>query len=317
MNIEGLRYAQAVSRTKSFSAAARAYGVTQPALSNGIARLEKEWGLRLFDRSPRGVRPTVAGTAILPLVERALSALDALATEAERLANPGPDTVRLGMSPLVGSELVARAFSAARQLQPPRALVLREADLAELSRALGAGELDLILIPSVEPTPRFHHRAIHREPVVVVDAATPGDHGPLELEAAAGASYILVPDTCGLRTFTTGLSDEQELAMRTYPGEASSYRVLEEWAGLGLGAALLPQSKVSRTDLNCRPLVRGGQPVEITYEAVWPRAAALGGQLADLVDAMAGQEPPALGRPEGLRPRRGGSSTGADCPDVP
>ena len=41
LSLEGLRYAQAVAETKSFSAASRAYGVTQPALSNGIAKLEE------------------------------------------------------------------------------------------------------------------------------------------------------------------------------------------------------------------------------------------------------------------------------------
>ncbi len=56
LNLEGLRYAQAVAETKSFSAAARDYGVTQPALSNGIAKLEERLGGKLFERSPRGVR---------------------------------------------------------------------------------------------------------------------------------------------------------------------------------------------------------------------------------------------------------------------
>jgi DNA-binding transcriptional LysR family regulator len=290
MNIEGLRYAHAVSQTKSFSAAARAYGVTQPALSNGIARLEQQLGLQLFDRSPRGVKPTVSGTVMLPLIERALAALDAVATEAERLASPGPDTIRLGVSPLIGSDLVARAFSAARELTRPKALVLREADLAELRRGLSDGELDLILIPAVEPAPRLHHRVIHREPIVVLDPTAPPGDGPVELEVAAAASYILVPGTCGLRTFTTGLFDEEELALQTYAGEASNYRVLEEWARLGLGAALLPQSKISSSD-SCRPLVRAGRPVEITYEAVWPRTSTVGSDVADLVEAMAGQQP--------------------------
>jgi molybdenum-dependent DNA-binding transcriptional regulator ModE len=61
LSLEGLRYAQAVAETKSFSAAARAYGVTQPALSNGIAKLEERLGEKLFDRSPRGVTQTSFG----------------------------------------------------------------------------------------------------------------------------------------------------------------------------------------------------------------------------------------------------------------
>ncbi|MGW2173364.1 LysR family transcriptional regulator [Streptomyces sp. NPDC001705] len=73
LSLEGLRYAQAVAETKSFSAAARAYGVTQPALSNGIAKLEERLGGKLFGRSPRGVKQTAFGARVLPLVARTWS----------------------------------------------------------------------------------------------------------------------------------------------------------------------------------------------------------------------------------------------------
>ncbi|MER0481936.1 LysR family transcriptional regulator [Streptomyces sp. Edi2] len=286
MNVEGLRYAQAVSQTKSFSAAARAYGVTQPALSNGIARLEEQLGLKLFDRSPRGVKPTPAGSRILPLIDRALSALDSVSAEAQQLANPAPHTIRMGVSPLIGPDLVARAFGAARALDKPRSLVLREANLDDLRTELTAGDLDIMLAPAVAPMPQFQHRVIAREAVVVVDPNSTVADAPLELAAAAGASYILVPDTCGLTTFTTDLFREQQLPLQTYPGEASNYRVLEEWVGMGLGAALLPVSKLAHPHSSCRPLVQAGRPVEIAYEAVWNCDTPLGADLDQLIDAL-------------------------------
>ncbi len=89
LSIEGLRYAQAVAETHSFSAAARAYGVTQPALSNGIAKLEERLGEPMFTRSPRGVTPTTFGTHLLPMVKQALAALDGVAAEAKRWNAPG------------------------------------------------------------------------------------------------------------------------------------------------------------------------------------------------------------------------------------
>ena len=112
LNLEGLRYAQAVAETKSFSGAARAYGVTQPALSNGIAKLEERLGAKLFDRSPRGVTRTAFGARILPLIEHALTALDAVAAEAGRLTDPGEQKIRMGVSPLIGSHVVAAPASA-------------------------------------------------------------------------------------------------------------------------------------------------------------------------------------------------------------
>jgi DNA-binding transcriptional LysR family regulator len=119
LNVEGLRYAQAVAETRSFSAAARAYDVTQPALSNGIAKLEERLGAKLFDRSPRGVTQTVFGSRVLPLIERAVTALDAVTAEARRLTEPDGQKIRLGVSPLIGPHLVGRAFAAVRDLPRP------------------------------------------------------------------------------------------------------------------------------------------------------------------------------------------------------
>jgi DNA-binding transcriptional LysR family regulator len=290
VNIEALRYAQAVSRTKSFSAAARAYGVTQPALSNGVARLEEELGVKLFDRSPRGVKPTAHGARILPLID---DDLDTLLAETQRLARPVTEAIRMGVSPLIGADLVARTFQAARGLTRPRDLVLREADLEPLTSDLQAGRLDIVLVPAVAGMPTFRHRVIAREPVVVIDPATSGDDSPVELKAVADAAYILGPSTCGLTTFTTELFQSDDLALRTYPGEAASFRAVDEWAAIGLGAALLPRSKITHEHTSCRPLLQAGKPVEIAYEAVWDCDTPLGADLEELVTALtaAGEAP--------------------------
>ena len=287
LSIEGLRYAQAVAQASSFSAAARAYGVTQPALSNGIARLEDRLGERLFDRSARGVTPTAFGTRILPLIDRALSELDAITAEAGRLAAPGEAGISMGVSPLIDPALVARAYSAVCDLPEPRDLVLREADMRDLRAGLVAGELDVILIPAVEPLPRFQHRIIDSEPVVVVGASQRGS-GSVDFEETAGASFILVPDSCGLTTFTTQLFATHGLPMNSYPGEAASYRVLEQWADLGLGTAILPRSKLSSPAAPHRRLRDGDVEVEIFYEAVWDRESALAADIDALTDTLAG-----------------------------
>lgn len=309
---EGLRYAQAVARTGSFSAAAREYDVTQPALSNAIRRLEKILGARLFERNTHGARPTVFGAAILPRVDAALAALDAITAEARHWRAHGPRPVRIGVSPLIGADVVARAYSAVAGL-PGRgrsSLVLREADLSELCTALDDDELDLIVVPAVLPLTRYRHRVIGSEPVVLVEPgaadnaaspvtadpapAAPADPASRPPEAPAATARIddvarrtllLVPDTCGLTTFTRDLLADRGLPLRAYSGEAASYRVLEDWAGMGLGSALLPRSKVTRADSSTRPVVDArGAAVTITYEAAWDSAS----PIADELDILAG-----------------------------
>ena len=309
---EGLRYAQAVARTGSFSAAAREYDVTQPALSNAIRRLEKILGARLFERNTRGARPTVFGATILPRIDAALAALDAITAEARHWRAGEPRPVRIGVSPLISADVVARAHSAVAGL-PGRgrgSLVLREADLSELCTALDDDELDLIVVPAVLPLTRYRHRVIGSEPVVLVepgagDAAGPANSAsptdpadpasPAEARAAAARiddvarrTLLLVPDTCGLTTFTRDLLADRGLPLRAYSGEAASYRVLEDWAGMGLGSALLPRSKVTRVDSSVRPVVDArGAVVTIAYEAAWDGASPIAGELEALAELLA------------------------------
>lgn len=286
LNLEGLRYAQAVAETKSFSAAARAYGVTQPALSNGVAKLEDRLGEKLFHRSPRGVTLTAFGARILPLIERSLIALDAVAAEAKRLTEPGEQRIRMGVSPLIGSHLVARAFSMVQALPAPRDLVLREANMQDLRECLLAGQLDIILIPAVTAMPRFEHRVIDVEPIVVVSPDAE-QAAPLELADAGKECFILVPDTCGLTTFTTQLFQAHEMPLQTYPGEAASYQVLEDWTKLGLGSAMVPRSKLTAPDVPHRPLMDDGREVQISFEAVWNADTPLAADLLRLADSLA------------------------------
>ena len=309
---EGLRYAQAVARTGSFSAAAREYDVTQPALSNAIRRLEKILGARLFERNTRGARPTIFGATILPRIDAALAALDAITAEARHWRAGEPRPVRIGVSPLISADVVARAHSAVAGL-PGRgrgSLVLREADLSELRTALDDDELDLIVVPAVLPLTRYRHRVIGSEPVVLVEpgagdaagpanSASPADPAapasPAEARAAAARiddvacrTLLLVPDTCGLTTFTRDLLADRGLPLRAYSGEAASYRVLEDWAGMGLGSALLPRSKVTRVDSSVRPVVDArGAAITIAYEAAWDGASPIAGELEVLAELLA------------------------------
>lgn len=288
VNTEGLRYAREVADTGSFSAAARSYGVTQPALSNGIAKLEEYLGDRLFVRSTRGVTLTAFGVRMLPRITEALDALDTVTAEARRWTAPAEKYLRMGISPLINPRLVAKAYRSVGALTTapkPGGLVLREANLAELRDALMLDDLDLIVIPSVSPLPRYEHRVIDSEPIVLIDPAAETTE-PVELAELAERQLILVPDTCGLTTFTRDLLASRDLAVRPYPGEALSYRVLEEWASLGMGSALLPLSKVTDATLAHRRVHDDGVEVEIFYEAVWNPHSALAAELEDLVGSL-------------------------------
>ncbi|MGO1739175.1 MAG: LysR family transcriptional regulator [Actinomycetaceae bacterium] len=109
---DALRYVRAVGEAGSFTAAARAAGVTRPALSNPVARLEDQLGEQLFHRSTRGVLPTAFGEHLLPFVDWVLRALDSVGTEAERWRDGSAVNLRVGVVPLISAEIVARTCAA-------------------------------------------------------------------------------------------------------------------------------------------------------------------------------------------------------------
>ncbi|MFD7307961.1 LysR family transcriptional regulator [Promicromonospora sp. NPDC059942] len=94
--LKHLGFFAAVADTRHFGNAAADLGMTQPPLSQGILRLERHLGVRLFDRDARGVRITAAGRRLLPAARELLDAADDLVAAARDLALP--EQVRLGLA---------------------------------------------------------------------------------------------------------------------------------------------------------------------------------------------------------------------------
>jgi DNA-binding transcriptional LysR family regulator len=91
----------------SMAKAANELGVTQPAVSEVIAGLEHAFGVRLFDRSPQGVEPTIYGRALL---KRGVAALDELKQgirDIEFLVDPSKGEVRIGCPDSLAGGLLA------------------------------------------------------------------------------------------------------------------------------------------------------------------------------------------------------------------
>ena len=75
LNLRHLRAVAAIRRCGSVSKAAASVALSQPALTQGVAKLEQQLGLRLFDRGPSGMVPTSAGSTLADRVEVAAGAM--------------------------------------------------------------------------------------------------------------------------------------------------------------------------------------------------------------------------------------------------
>lgn len=107
-----------VVRSGSMAKAAGKLGVTQPAVSKVIADLEHALGVRLFDRSPKGVELTVFGHALL---KRGIAAFDELqqgVRDIEFLADPATGEVNVGCNVGIGNTLMLRIVEQFRAKYP-------------------------------------------------------------------------------------------------------------------------------------------------------------------------------------------------------
>src|SRR3712207_3033795 len=105
-----LRAVDAVATHGSLLKASAALGTSQPALTKSLHELEDILQLRLFDRHPRGVRPTAAGAVFVPSARRVLAELRRLDEELDEISGPG-GTVALGALPVAAAGVLPGALA--------------------------------------------------------------------------------------------------------------------------------------------------------------------------------------------------------------
>jgi DNA-binding transcriptional LysR family regulator len=118
MNIEQLYTFQEVARLGSFSEVARKLGVSQPAVSFQIQKLEQELGVRLIDRSQRAVILTVAGKRLLDFAEAVELEREHLKYDLEQLRDEVAGELRISASTIPGEYLMPPLLAKFKQQHP-------------------------------------------------------------------------------------------------------------------------------------------------------------------------------------------------------
>lgn len=151
MDLRQLRYFLAVADRGSFTRAAGALHVSQPALSLAIGKLEDDLGVRLFERGDRFVRPTEAGER---LIGHARGLLEAADRARESVGAPGPavSTLRLGAPALLASAWLPSVLAMFVERRPDVRLQVTVAGARIVEAGVATGELDLGLISEYQPS---------------------------------------------------------------------------------------------------------------------------------------------------------------------
>ncbi|MEV4625607.1 LysR family transcriptional regulator [Micromonospora sp. NPDC049523] len=161
VELRQLRYFVTVAEELHFGRAAARLAVAQPAVSQQVARLERELGVRLFRRTSRRVTLTSDGSRLLVEARAALAAVDRVRGVADELSRGRTGVLRLGTSPGLGERL-PRGLATLRALAPDVELVLVGGPGQAHAAAVGAGELGAAIVrgdveaPQVRASPLGH-----------------------------------------------------------------------------------------------------------------------------------------------------------------
>ncbi len=151
-----------VARQQSFSRAAEALSLTQPAVSQQIAGLEQQLGMSLMHRDRGGVRLTPAGERLLEHAAALADRVELAGVQLAEFATEEHRKLRIGAFPSALATLVPAAVARLVSRMPHLDVGLREGPLVELAEGVRSGELHAAVCFQDATAPRREHEGTRR-----------------------------------------------------------------------------------------------------------------------------------------------------------
>lgn len=256
MEIQQIRYFLTVAELLSFTRAAERLGVSQPAITNGIRRLESELGAPLFHRQGKRLLLSDLGEMMRPKLEMILDQMVAAEETARnfRLLNEVP--LQVGIMSTIGPSRFSDLLARYQRDNPGVELALVEGSLSELTNRLDANELDLAILSAPHSLDEnFRALPLYAERYVVIfRKGHRFERLPaVTLEQVSGEPYV---DrlACEMRELVMATCRDRRVELY-----ARFRSMREDWIQAmvlaGIGFAFVPEYSVTQPGLLSRPLI--------------------------------------------------------------
>ena len=229
-----LKYIYEVYRTGSFSRAADALFVSQPALSKSIKKTEDAVGMPLFDRRQHPLRLTEAGEAYIRAIERISLVEKDLADEIADVKSLESGSISIGGSNYVNTSILPDVLTSFQDRYPGVRIRLVEKSSAELSEMLAANDLDLTFSCNTEFMRNFRKKEAFRDHLLMAVPWNAPINEELE-ECAYGVDEIIHGDHLERKKEPVPISTFQHLPFIALDKGNNLYdRVLHIYSDAGL-----------------------------------------------------------------------------------
>jgi DNA-binding transcriptional LysR family regulator len=246
LDLRRLRIFAAVAEEGSFTAAASALYLSQPAVSQQMAILEREAGVPLLERLPRGIRLTEAGRLLAKRTAALLAEMNEIEDEL-RGFGAGVREVSLGAFPTAGADLVPLAIRAFRERHPGVRVVLTPAHTNDVVAQLHSSRIAVGLVWDYDFAPQATDPALSRiellaDPLrVILPAAHPAaGERAVALRDLAEEPWIVrahrPPYAQAFEQMCRIAGFEPRVAFRT-----DTYQAIQGLVAAGIGLGLAPR----------------------------------------------------------------------------
>lgn len=279
----------AVARLGSLGRAARELGITQPAASGRIRSMERQLGVALVDRSPRGSRLTDAGALVTDWARRVVEAAEVFDAGAQALRDRRDSRLRVAASMTIAEYLLPGWLIALRAQRPDTAVSLLAGNSATVAERLLAGEADVGFVEGLTVPAGLDSAVIAHDRLIVVTAPThpwARRRSPLSAAELASTPLILREEGSGTRqVLDTALGGLARPLI-----ELSSTTAVKASVVSGAGPAVLSELALGE-ELSAHRLVSiplSDVQLRRSLRAVWPTGHRPTGPARDLLSLTRG-----------------------------
>lgn len=279
MNVSQLRTFVEIVERGSFSEAARAMGVSQPAVTMQIQGLESDLGATLLERRYRRVDLTEAGRSLLPTARKVLAELENARTAIERLSDTVGGHLELAVSTTPGQYILPRLLGSFLAAYPTVTVSLRVYDSADVVARVESGEAHLGMTGAQLPHAKVDFEGMGEDQIVLICPAESALANRSHLQLSEVAEYPFIARESGSGTrivvekaLREGGIDPAELNIVMELGTSEAIVNAVE-GGMGVGAVSHWMADKAIALGTVAEVAIAGFPVARPFFAVVPRGA--------------------------------------------
>ena len=251
MDLKQLEYFVRVAELGSFTRAAIALDIAQPALSRQVRLLEVELHQNLLIRNGRGALPTEAGKLLLAHGRGILHQVERAREELGRVRGSLAGRVAVGLPTTLARVLTVPLTRAFRQQMPDATISISEGLSVAMQESLVNGRLDIAVLYNAQPSPEIEIAPLPEEDLLLVQARPPGlledpAPGPISLRAVSLLPLVIPSRPNAIRMYVesemANLGCRMQIAL-----EIDGVSAILDLVADGAGSAVLPRNAVANS----------------------------------------------------------------------